>query len=176
MKKSKQVPVKLALMKEALARLLTGKGVHVSPGVTLSMAKLCKEAKVSSGAPYYKHPDYEAFREEAILQINRFNAGLDTKVKTVSDHETRLIELRHDRDNEKRIKIEYREERDALRAEVLKLKSHLVASEHALYLESCRHEELRTLFIKVTGQEPENFKKLAVEVSMKPRNLQLIKG
>ena len=163
--------IQLQLFEEALARLLRNEGKNITPGTKLSMARLAKEAKVGSGTLYYK--PYSEFRKRAAECISRYNSGT-TKVSTANTHHHEALEsLRNERDNEKRLKIQYRKSCSELKAQLQRLCAERGTTEHALYQAMLRIAELEKKFEKLTGTHPDNYVMGSLKnIAFLPRNLQ----
>lgn len=166
--------IQLAIFEEILERLVKGEGKYVAAGTKLSMAQLAKESGVGSGTIYYK--PYSDFRIRAMERMAQYNSRLSLNHVVVISNRAELQALRHDRNNEKRLKNEYRESRDELRAQVKRLCAERGAVEHALYEAILRIEELEVMFENVTGKRPDDccFERLERD-GLFHGNLQLIK-
>lgn len=172
--KPRKVIIQLAIFEETLDRLIKGEGRYVDSGTKLSMAQLAKEAGVGSGTLYYQ--PYAEFRIRAAKLIAQYNAGTGENKCIPSSHRAELQALRDDRNNEKRLKEEYRNSRDELRAQVKRLCAELGAVEHALYEATLRAADLELKLEKATGMTPyEQHAKESNRAALLPRNLQLIK-
>ncbi len=166
--------IQLAIFEETLDRLLKGKGKYVVAGTKLSMAQLAKESGVGSGTLYYK--PYAEFRIRAAKLMAQHNAGSGEYKPVTPLQEADLQALRNDRNNEKRLKEDYRETRNELRAQVKRLCAERGSVEHALYEATVRIAELELKFEKVTGKHPDDyFLKEGEKVALLPRNLQIVK-
>lgn len=153
--KLSKTDVQLHLFEEALARLLRNEGKHVPPGTKLSMARLAKEAAVGSGTLYYK--PYSEFRKRAAECISRHNSGASGVRAAVSGHHDLLASLRNERDNEKRLKMQYRKSCSELKGRLQRLCAERGTTEHALYQAMLRIAELEQKFEKLTGTHPDNY-------------------
>ncbi|WED82625.1 hypothetical protein PYU99_06705 [Aeromonas media] len=166
--------IQLAIFEETLERLIKGEGKYVVAGSKLSMAQLAREAGVGSGTLYYK--PYSEFRVRAMKSIAQYNVGHVGNQPVATNNGAELLTLRDDRNNEKRLKENYRETCNELRDQVKRLCAERCAVEHALYVATVRVAELELKFEKVTGKQPdEYFIEERELVSLLPRNLQLIK-
>ncbi|NBZ45951.1 hypothetical protein [Klebsiella quasipneumoniae] len=166
--------VQLQLFEEALSRLLRNEGKYITPRTKLSLAKLAKEATVGSGTLYYK--PYAEFRKRAAECISRFNSGTNQAKPAKNNHHDVLQSLRNERDNEKRLKIQYRNSCNELKAQLQRLCAERGTTEHALYQAMLRIAELEQKFEKLTGTHPDNYEIGGLEkVSFLPRNLQKMK-
>ncbi|MBL0667030.1 hypothetical protein JD488_09955 [Aeromonas jandaei] len=156
MNKPKKTDIQLAIFEDALQRLLRGEGKYVLANTKLSMAQLAKESGVGSGTLYYK--PYSEFRLRADNLMTQYNSGcIETKHTPPQLYVTELQTLRNDRNNEKRLKEDYKIERDELKSQVKKLCVERVAVEHALFIAKVRIEELENMFIALTGQHPDDY-------------------
>ncbi|EKD5635403.1 hypothetical protein I7V28_06040 [Lelliottia amnigena] len=173
-KKLCKTEIQLQLFEEALARLLRNEGKYVTPGKKLSMARLAKEAAVGSGTLYYK--PYSEFRIRAAESISRYNSGTtQVRATNTSNHEM-LESLRNERDNERRLKIQYRKSCRELKAQRQRLCAERGATEHALYQAMLRIAELEQKFEKITGIHPDNYVTgSSSNIAFLPRDLQKVK-
>lgn len=166
--------IQLQLFEEALARLLRNEGKYVTPGTKLSMARLAKEATVGSGTLYYK--PYSEFRKRAAECISRYNSGA-TQVRSVNTNNHDALEsLRNERDNERRLKIQYRKSCSELKAQFHRLCAERGTTEHALYQAMLRIAELEQKFEKLTGTHPDSYVTGSLNnIAFLPRDLQKLK-
>lgn len=172
--KLSRTEIQLAIFTEALERLIKGEGKHVVTGTKLSMAQLAKESGVGSGTIYYK--PYNEFRFRAIELMAEYNSRLGINNVDVICSVAEIETLRNDRNNEKRLKIEYKEICNELRIRIKKLCAERGAVEHALYEATLRIEELEVMFESISGKRPdEYFLEGGGRVALLPRNLQFIK-
>lgn len=166
--------IQLAIFEESLERLLKGEGKYVGTGTKLSIAQLAKESGVGSGTLYYR--PYAEFRIRASKLMAQYNAGEGGEKLVSVSHTGDLKSLRDDRNNEKRLKENYRETCEELKVQIKKLCAERCAVEHALYTTTVRIAELELKFEQVTGKRPDDyFFENDERVSFLPRNLQLIK-
>ena len=161
----------LVILEEALERLLSGTPINTRPGARLSINCLAKEAGLGSGSIYYE--EYAEFREKAKKAFAEHKPGgsQPTGRRGTLSEQT----LRADRDNEKRLKEEYRAERDEARQEKALMASQLVRTEHELYELQLKLAELTHLFEQQVGVHPDKLWESAEVVTFPPRNLQEIK-
>lgn len=171
-RKRTKTEIQLQLFEAALERLLKNEARYITPGTKLSLACLAKEASVGSGTLYYK--PYTEFRERAAEYIVRFNAGrAEGRPATNPPRHEILQALRNERDTEKRLKIQYRDSCDALKAQVKRLCAEIGTTEHALYQAMLRITELEHKFEKLTGTHPDNYDMGRLEkLAFLPRDLQ----
>ncbi len=166
--------IQLAIFEESLERLLKGEGKYVGTGTKLSIAQLAKESGVGSGTLYYK--PYSEFRVRAAKLMAKYNAGVGEGKPISPYHGVELQSVRDDRNNEKRLKENYRDKCDELKDQVKRLCVDRATVEHALYNATLRVAELELKFEKVTGKHPEDyFFEEDENVILLPRNLQLVK-
>ncbi|MCY1700928.1 hypothetical protein OVA10_23175 [Lelliottia sp. SL45] len=170
-RKPSKTEIQLQLFEDALERLLRNEGKHISPGKKLSIALLAKEAAVGSGTLYYN--PYNEFRKRACDMIAQYNKGKREERGDIVNQHDLLQSLRKERDNERRLKVQYRESCDNLKLQVHRLSFERGTTEHALYQATLRIAELEAKIenltsIHTTSSAPEP----AGNIMQLPRNLQ----
>ena len=144
----------LLRLQEALRRLLAGCPERTKHDGRISISRINAEAGLSSGAIYY----YKEFIEEAKeILSNRKNSQADD-----SPEETlpQIEKLRLQRDKEKRLKEEYRSQRDQIKSFCDKVVAKNASLEFALFealekIESLEDEIRLTRVIEIKKVTPQ---------------------
>ncbi|HHC6535659.1 hypothetical protein VVYB158_11935 [Vibrio vulnificus CladeA-yb158] len=133
MKKSENT---LLQLEAALQRILIGKTKRIPEHRKLSVRAVEEEAGLGNGSCYY----YKEFKLKVQSEAARIKASL-----SITPVESDLVKLRLKRNEERRIKIQYREQVDELKAMV----AQMAAEHHQL------SHALRKAHLKITQLEHE---------------------
>ncbi|HAS6870912.1 hypothetical protein ACEV8G_01300 [Vibrio parahaemolyticus] len=111
MSKSKITEQKL---RNALERLKNGNPERTKSDGKISILRINNEAGLSRGAIYH----YKEFVEEAKAEIEIYNSNKKQEgiLQNFSDDSSRLDKIKSERDREARLKKNYREQRDNIKA------------------------------------------------------------
>ncbi|WP_199449547.1 hypothetical protein [Vibrio harveyi] len=120
MKKSENT---LLQLEAALQRILNGKTKRIPEHRKLSVRAVEEEAGLGNGSCYY----YKEFKLKVQSEAAKIKA-----LSTITPIESDLEKLRFKRNEEKRIKIQYREQVDELKAMVAKMATEHHQLSHAL--------------------------------------------